>query len=53
VTVQRDLRVTPEAAGVLLSAITLPRKTWFGLAARFDAPDFLAIAASVETALAG
>jgi hypothetical protein len=53
VTVHRDLRVAPDENGVLLSALTLPRKAWFGLSARFDAAEFVAIAGLVETALGG
>ena len=52
VTLERELVLAPDGDGVRIAAATLPRKTWFGLGARLDAADFVAIAGLAEATLA-
>jgi hypothetical protein len=47
----RFVRVAPADSGAMLVVNTLPRQTSMGLGAAMDAPEFLAIAGMVESAL--
>jgi hypothetical protein len=51
VEIRRELALAPDGDGVRLVAVTLPRKAWFGLSARFDVADFVAVADLAERAL--